>query len=92
MPKYSEHEKSKEIQLLFSRAQAGEIGPTEFCRELSEKGISEALSMLYLREAFGLPLDKSKELVVKTYYGSVEAWADEMSDALDGLETELKES
>lgn len=91
MPKYSEHEKPEEIRQLFSRAQAGNIAPTDFCRALCENEVTGALSMLYIRDAFGLPLDKAKELVLKTYYGSVEAWADEMSSAVDELETELKE-
>ncbi len=91
MPKYSEHEKPEEIQLLFSRAQANKINPTDFCQVLCENGVTGALSMLYIRDAFGLPLDRAKELVLKIYYGSVEAWADEISSAADALETELKE-
>jgi len=91
MPKYSEHEKPAEIQLLFSRAQAGNIDQIDFCRALSEYGVPGALSMLYIRDAFGLPLDRAKELVLKTYYGSIEAWADEISNAADALETDLKE-
>lgn len=85
MPGYSVNELPQEIQVLFARARASDISPTDFCRALAQHGVSDSLKMLYTRDAFGLPLEKAKETVIQIEYGSLDCWEKEMGDAIEGL-------
>lgn len=85
MPKYLTNELPEEIQAVFQRAHAGDISPAEFCNILAEHRITGPMKMLYVRDAFDLPLEKAKEIVLQADHGSDEAWAKEMSRAIDEL-------
>jgi hypothetical protein len=85
MPTYSVDALPREIQVLFEHAHAGDITPADFCKALDQHGVPGSLKMLYTRDAFGLPLEKAKEIVIQNEYGSLESWGKEMGDAIEGL-------
>jgi hypothetical protein len=85
MPHYSETDLREDVRSLFTSARENRISPLAFCRSLAELGVNGALAMLYVRDAFGLPLETAKALVIEAQHGSVESWATEIGDAIDEL-------
>lgn len=91
MAVYSLHEAPKEVQELVARAREGSITPLDFCQELKRLGIEGPMKILYVRDAFGLPLAEAKKLVIEFDYGSVEAWAERIVPAIDELASAVEE-
>lgn len=88
MPRYLVNELPEEIQALFELARARDISPAEFCSALAEHQVTGPMKMLYIRDAFDIPLERAKEIVLQADHGSVENWAKEMSSAIDELPPE----
>ena len=85
MAKYSVNDLPENIKLLFASARENKVSPPDFCRALAGLGVKGALAMFYVRDAFNLPLEKAKALVIETEHGSVESWAQDVGDAIDEL-------
>ena len=79
-----------EIDALDYRAQQRTITIPEYCRELTNLGIDGIEQMLYIHRAFGLPLGEAKKICIELEYGSVDAWADEMCEAIDEIGSDLR--
>jgi len=78
---------SDEVKALFAAARNGEMTPRDFHQALSKLGVGGALSMLYVRDAFEIPLDQAKALVLEAEPES-ENLAKELEKAVDYLEAE----
>lgn len=89
MPVYSLEQAPKEVQELVARAKSGNMTPLDFCKDLAHLGIEGPIKMFYVRDAFGLPLEEAKKITIQYDYGSVEAWAEKLSPAIDKLASEL---
>lgn len=89
MAVYSLEQTPKEVQELIVRAQSGAITPLDFCKALAHLGIEGPIKMFYIRDAFGLSLEEAKRITIQHDYGSVEAWAEKLSPAIDELASEL---
>jgi hypothetical protein len=85
-------EAPKEFRFLFAQAANGSITPIEFCKALDGYGISEVQKLLYLRDAFGLPLEQAKRVLIETEYGSVDAWSEGVCQDIDGLSSAIEDS
>lgn len=83
MAKYKETEMPDEAKQLFVSAQAGELTPKEFCLRLKEMGITGLTAMFYMAEAFKLPLEVAKTIIIEDEYGSAEAWAEHLNDVME---------
>jgi hypothetical protein len=81
--------KDTEIATLDDPAKEGGITVPAYCQELTELGIARIEHMLYVHRAFGLDLVEAKRICIELEYGSVEAWADEMCEVIDHVESEL---
>lgn len=85
MAKYSESNVPNGLKALFTDAREGRIRPPDFCHALAGLGVKGPLAMLYVRDAFGLPLETAKEIVIAAQHGSVDSWAEEIKNAIDEL-------
>ena len=81
---------SQQTDLLVSQAREGKFTPIEFCKALDRLGIHHTQKMLYVRDVFGLPLEKVKKLVLEADGVSVEAWTEEIGQVINDLSTNLK--
>ncbi|MEK6300447.1 MAG: hypothetical protein AABO41_06965 [Acidobacteriota bacterium] len=86
--RYFEIRSTPEIKALFERARLRTITIADFCGELTGQGVNPIEHVLYVREAFGITLEEANRICTELEYGSVDNWADQMSDALDSLELE----
>lgn len=87
MPAYSASNLTPEAQALFERARAGAITPAEFCRELDQQGVGGMTKMLYVRDAFGLSLERAKQVA----HISDDVWVQELCDAVDEFSENARE-
>jgi hypothetical protein len=91
MAVYSLKEAPDAVQELVGSARKGNITPLNFCQELTRLGIEGPIKMFYVRDAFGLPLEEAKKLVIEYDYGSVDAWGEQLMAAIDELASEVEE-
>lgn len=82
MPIYSKEPRPSELEILFKQAREGLIGPMQFYRELQQQDIGGARAMMYIRDAFDLPLEAAKGIVIETEYGSIENWVNVVEETL----------
>ncbi len=82
-------EAPQEIRVLFAQAREGNLTPIDFCKALNPYVTSRAQKMLYIRDAFGLPLEQAKRVLIKAEYGSTETWGEEMGRVVDELSTDF---
>lgn len=68
---------SQNLDSLLSQAREGKFTPMEFCKALDRLGIDHTQRMLYVRDVFGLPLERAKKVIFEADGGSIEAWAEE---------------
>jgi len=60
------------FKFLFARVRRGEMKPIDFCLALDRHGLTHVEKMLCIRDAFGLPLEQAKTVLIKAEYGSAE--------------------
>lgn len=80
---------SQEIDVLFAQAHDGALTPIEFCKALDQHGVNLTRKMIFLRDAFGLPLEQAKKIVLEADGRSIKSWADEMGNVIDELSSPL---
>ncbi|HEY6333981.1 MAG TPA: hypothetical protein VI756_31985 [Blastocatellia bacterium] len=77
---------------LFEAGRAGDITPHQFCKLLTDRGVTGPEKIMYIHETFGIPIEVSKGIWLDAdYQGGQGRYWEDLCVAIDDASKELRD-